>query len=153
IVTSGTENAGIGALRWKGYQAAITDNGLTLDKNLTAVTNDSFEIKAAYEAVKELLDTAEFTCVFAISDIMAMGAICAISERGLRVPEDISVVGFDGIELGAYYNPPLTTISFPAQKMAEGISEMLMSTLEDKAPTEHRVFKAQLVERRSFCAR
>ena len=70
-----------------------------------------FDFGSAYRATEKLLEKAkDMTAIFAMSDVMAIGAIRAIRDRGLLVPDDISVVGFDGIPMADYYNPKLTTV-------------------------------------------
>ena len=72
-----------------------------------------------------------------MSDVMAIGAMRALLDSGLRVPEDISVVGFDGLELGAYYIPKLTTIRQDAEQLARRGVELLLQALEEESPARH----------------
>lgn len=89
-----------------------------------------FSISQGYEAMGRLMDKMpDLTAVFAMSDTMALGAMRAICDRGLRVPEDISVVGFDGIELGSYISPKLTTIRQDREVIAKRSVEILLSNL------------------------
>jgi len=70
------------------------------------------------------------TAVFAASDMLALGALAAAREKGLRVPEDISVAGFDDIDFAAFSDPPLTTVRVPASQMGETAVEVLMEMIE-----------------------
>ncbi|MBQ7796589.1 MAG: LacI family DNA-binding transcriptional regulator [Lachnospiraceae bacterium] len=89
-----------------------------------------FSISQGYEAMERLMDKMpDLTAVFAMSDTMALGAIRAIRDRGLRVPEDISVVGFDGIELGNYMSPKLTTIRQDREIIARRSVEILLGNI------------------------
>jgi LacI family transcriptional regulator len=93
----------------------------------------------------------ETTAVFAGNDTMAFGAIRALSEAGRRIPDDISVIGFDNIELAGIVNPPLTTIHQPKYEIGEAAVEILLRQAgkrERNAP-EHRLFGVHLVERQS----
>ncbi len=81
---------------------------------------------------------------------MAVGALCAIHEAGLRVPADISVIGFDNIPLSAYTVPRLTTIAQPAQELGRVAVNKLMGRLQNRAaPTSHERLPVTLVERDS----
>ena len=79
---------------------------------------------------KLLARDAGFTAVFCMSDIMAVGAMRALADAGLRVPQDISVLGFDGIELGQYAVPRLATVSQPQQEIADQSVALLLGQIE-----------------------
>lgn len=99
-----------------------------------------FAMSSGYHAAETLLtQMPEVTAIFAMSDVMAVGAIRAIRDRGLRVPEDISVVGFDGIDLGRYLSPQLTTIRQQRERIAGRSLEILLRCIESKAPAVHEV--------------
>ena len=85
------------------------------------------------------------SAVFAISDVMAIGAIRAIKDRGLRVPEDISVIGFDGIDIGKYTAPRLTTIRQHREEMATRGVEILLNSLNDEVAAVHEIEPFYLV--------
>ena len=83
-----------------------------------------------YENMKELLESGtNVTAVFAISDVLAIGACRAIKDAGLRIPEDISVVGYDGIDIGKYYNPSLTTLKQPVIEISRASSDLLFDMI------------------------
>jgi DNA-binding LacI/PurR family transcriptional regulator len=86
-----------------------------------------------YPFAKQLLARKEpFTALFAYNDISAIGSICAFQEAGLRVPDDVSVVGFDDIQSAAYLNPPLTTVRQPLLEMGEIAARTLLDRIEDR---------------------
>ena len=92
-----------------------------------------FTMESGYHAMKELLQkSSNITAVFAMSDVTAIGAIRAIRDSGLRVPEDISVIGFDGIELGQFMVPKLTTIQQPGVNIAERCVKILVQCIQKK---------------------
>jgi DNA-binding LacI/PurR family transcriptional regulator len=95
------------------------------------------------------------TAIFAASDTMAFGAIRALHEAGRSVPREISVIGFDDIELTGIVNPPLTTIHQPKYELGQAAVEILLRHADRKQPQapEHRVFEVRLVERQSCMAR
>jgi len=99
---------------------------------------------------KQLLSRGRFTALFAYNDILAIGAIRAIREAGLRVPEDISVVGFDDIREAAYQFPSLTTIHQPLRKMGEIAAETLVQRIEGRRDHPRQILiEPELVARES----
>ena len=84
------------------------------------------------------------TAIFAMSDVMAIGAIRAIRDRGLLVPDDISVVGFDGIPMADDYNPKLTTVRQRYQTMAQRSLEILFRTIDLKTKAVHEIIPFEL---------
>jgi len=97
----------------------------------------------------------EVTAIFAASDMMAFGVIRALMEAGRRIPEDVSVIGFDNVELSAIVNPPLTTIHQPKYEIGQAAVETLLRLAgrgEHQAP-EHHLFGVHLVERKSCMER
>lgn len=106
-----------------------------------------FAMSGGYQAMGRLLDKLPgLTAVFAMSDVQAVGAIRALHDRGLRVPEDISVMGFDGIELGGYLTPKLTTVRQDAERLAERGVEILFRHIEGNAPPVHERTSFQLIQ-------
>ena len=93
----------------------------------------------------------EISAGFAMSDVMAVGAIRAIREKGLRVPEDISVVGYDGIEMGQFLSPRLTTISQQQKALAQRSLEILLSAIRNDTVAVHEVTPFRLIEGESVC--
>ncbi len=91
------------------------------------------------------------TAVTCFNDLVAMGVLRALSELGLRVPEDVSVVGFDDVPAAAYLSTPLTTVRVPKREMGRRAAERLLALLEseEELPPEHLVLEAELVERAS----
>lgn len=105
-----------------------------------------FSISQGYEAMEHLMDRLQdLTAVFAMSDTMALGAIRAIRDRGLRVPEDISVVGFDGIELGSYLTPKLTTIRQDRETIAARSVEILLDNISEGTGAVYETVPFQII--------
>ncbi|MEG0579473.1 MAG: substrate-binding domain-containing protein, partial [Niameybacter sp.] len=102
------------------------------------------------ESAKVLLaNQPEITALFAISDIMAIGAGKAISDGGLKIGEDISLIGFDGLNIGEYYTPSLTTIKQPGTRMAEKSIDLLMELIEKNGSNQNIILETKLIERMS----
>ena len=96
-----------------------------------------------------LASNEEFTAVYCISDSMAIGASKAILDSGKRIPEDYSVVGFDGLDMTYYYNPSITTIRQPVEDMARETTKILFDLIIKKTKNRHKVFEGELIERDS----
>ena len=110
-----------------------------------------FSFDSAYRAMGRLVEKyPDVTAVFAMSDVTAIGAIRALRDRGYRVPEDISVIGFDGIALADYYNPKLTTIKQQYQILATRSVEILFGQIELKMDPVHELVPFELVNGESL---
>jgi DNA-binding LacI/PurR family transcriptional regulator len=120
--------------RLSGYKAVLDKNNIAIAEDLILVPEIS-SIKSGEEAMYTLIKSKERpTAVFVANDIMALGAINAAQENGLRVPEDISIVGFDDIPLAESFNPPLTTVKQPAYEKGVKATKMLIQYLEKSKP-------------------
>ena len=132
------------ALRLLGCQQAHLQRGLSFDPNRQAVAA-RFSLQGGYDAACRLLDrNPGITAIFAMADIMAIGALRAIQDRGLRVPEDISIVGYDGIEQSAYCIPRLTTVRQNAGRLAQRSVDILLQHTEGTEAV-HEIIPFQLV--------
>lgn len=121
-------------VRWKAICDAARTLDLTLSPKLTAqLEGDSPSPEPGYTATRTLLERGtRFTALFAFNDISAIGAIRALRERGLAVPEDVSVVGFDDIQSAAYQNPGLTTVRQPLREMGEIAAATVLQRINGK---------------------
>jgi LacI family transcriptional regulator len=123
--------------RWKAILEACHQLGIHNDpKLMIRLKGDKVTQDLGYVFAKKLLSANHrtFTALFAYNDSSALGAIRAINEAGLSVPEDISVLGFDDIESAAYSNPALTTVRQPLQKMGEIAARTLLNRIENSEP-------------------
>jgi DNA-binding LacI/PurR family transcriptional regulator len=120
-------------VRWETMNEAANKRGISLDPALTVqLQGDSPSPEVGYSAMKSLLAKGErFTAVFTFNDISAIGAIRALEEMGLRVPADVSVLGFDDIYAAAFHNPALTTIRQPLFEMGNLAARTLLERLSN----------------------
>lgn len=120
------------AVRFKAIRGAARVHGVRIDPNLIVqLEGDSPLPDLGRDVTRRLLASGRhFTALFAFNDISAIGAINALREAGLRVPEDVSVVGFDDIQSAAYQNPGLTTVRQPLQEMGEIAARTLVARVE-----------------------
>ena len=132
-----------------GYQKAMRDAGILIDDDLIIRTN--FQFEGGHRAAQQLLSLEDRpTAIFACNDLMAIGAMRAATDLGLRIPEDISIVGFDDIQMAQYACPQLTTIAQPMFDMGKRATEMLLERIRDvNIPQRKRVFEPKLVVRQS----
>jgi LacI family transcriptional regulator len=139
-----------GMERLLGGQQALASAGIPFDPGLTR--QGGWEIDEAYKTTSRLLkERRDFTAIVAGSDIMAIGALRAIHECGLRVPEDLSLAGFDNIEFGGYTVPSLTTSRQDYEAIGRGAVQRLLAIIEGKAehPPSPLIVPTQLVVRQS----
>jgi LacI family transcriptional regulator len=135
--------------RRDGYHDALINAGLPIDPEL--YVGGDFQELGGYLAMRALLARPEPpTAVFAASDVMALGAMRAVAEAGLRIPHDLALIGFDGIERGAISNPPLSTIAQPVAELGRQAVSMLLQRIDSPAaPPMHRYLPTELRIRES----
>jgi len=134
--------------RYQGY-IDVVQNESWFHEGLVAVGN--YEMKTSAEVTKDLLNKhPEIDGIFAGNDVMGVGAIKAVKQMGKRIPEDVSIIGFDGITLGEMIHPELTTIAQPIYDMGLLGARMLIKQIEKKplAQTFHE-FPIQLIQRQT----
>lgn len=152
IITATKNDTAVGAKRLAGYKRALSENGLEIDESLIGYSYEGvpeFSAENGYRAARDLLERTDFTALFCISDIMALGAYKAIAESGRSVPEDISVMGFDGIDLAGYFHPSLTTMVQPREKMARSAVRHIVRLIEGQEVEKEAFYDAKLIERDS----
>lgn len=133
--------------RYRGCEAMLQEAVLSTDPALQVDALSSEE--EGYQAAKALLARkVAFDAVFAASDLIAIGAIRALNEHGLRVPEDIAVVGFDDIAMARFATPPLTTVIQDTGRAGELLVDTLLRLVRDQ-PAESMMLPAKLVVRKS----
>lgn len=132
--------------RFEGGLCALKDHHIAFDRK-NQLSCSYFTMESGYHAMEELLDMSpDVTAVFAMSDVTAQGAIRAAKDRGLKVPEDISIIGFDGIEMGQYMVPKLTTIKQPSVCIAENCVNILFECITQNKPSVHMNVPFELLE-------
>jgi LacI family transcriptional regulator len=135
--------------RLDGYRERLKYHRIPYDEAL--VRYGDFNPESGYQQMKELLSIDELpSAVFVASDVVAIGAKAAIVEQGLKIPQDIALVGFDDVPLARYLDPPLTTVHLPASELATRASKMLIQIIQGEKPSEKQVLlESQLIVRQS----
>lgn len=140
-----------GNSRYIGCLQAFQEHGMVFHYDLQYEAT-TFSIEEGYRSMNRLLDKMpNVTAVFTVADVMAIGAIRAIKDRGLRVPEDISVIGFDGIDIGDYMIPRLTTIRQQRECIVAKSIEVLLNCIEQGAKARHIIAEFHLISGESVC--
>ena len=143
----------VGGGRLIGYKQSLVEHGIDVDERLIFYMKkdiEEFTAENGYAVTKEIIASgADFTAVFCVSDLTAMGAYRAIYDAGLKIPDDISVVGFDGIEFGDYMYPRITTMVQPSHEMAVESVRILLSLISGEEGIPDTIFKTELLTRDS----
>jgi DNA-binding LacI/PurR family transcriptional regulator len=118
--------------RFRGYKYALEESGTAL--NPKWIINAGWDVNRSYSRMSELLkeDSGEWpTAVFAASDMMAVSAMRAASERGLAIPQDIAFIGLDNIEVSQFTTPPLSTVHIPKYEIGEMAAKVLADRIKE----------------------
>ena len=120
--------------RQRGYEAALSEAGIELDPHL--MVPGFFHEESGVQAMEQLLGRRHrFTAVFAANDQMALGACLALHRRGLKVPQDVSVMGFDDLAASRYFLPPLSTVHHPAYELGQIAARTMLQLLARERPS------------------
>jgi DNA-binding LacI/PurR family transcriptional regulator len=139
----------VSTLRENGYRTAHQKAGLTVDESL--IIHCDFKQEAAYRATIELLNGTHPDAIFTVSDRLALGAMVALKEKGLRIPEDVAIVGFNDEPIMNLMTPKLSSVAQPAFEMGRRTARLFIEHIhaEGKPDVETIVLKPQLVIRES----
>ncbi len=151
-IFGGSRNQGDGlADRYIGAREACEQAGVPFDE--TRYVETRFSLEDAYNAARNFFATrSDTTAVFAMSDMVAMGVIRALKDISRRVPEDVSVVGFDGVEMGKYFIPSLSTIVQPQEEIARQSVDVLLDMMEKDGSARHLTVTAAPLLRESIAS-
>lgn len=140
----------VGVERRKGFQAALDFNKIKVNEDYIAIGD--FSLISGYKAMKIIneANTKLPTAIFAATDYMAIGAMSYLFEIGIKVPEDISFIGFDNVNVAEFYNPPLTTIHSDKKTVGNKAATLLLSILNNEEPDIKKYIASyELIERQS----
>jgi DNA-binding LacI/PurR family transcriptional regulator len=149
IITCGLELPSLDQC-YQGYTRAMQEHALPQDPRLVSEVED-FTFESGYKAAKRLLDEPRApSAIFAGGDLLAIGAMRAIRDRGMRIPADVAIIGYTDIEIATYAEPPLTTVSAPAYQLGATGMEMLRRLIDgEQVETPRVTLPTKLVIRRS----
>lgn len=153
MLAASRKDESIGRLRLNGYRKALAGHGISYDESLVRWSKAGlppYSMENGYTLAKELLESGtDFTCIFAVSDTVAIGASKALFDAGKRIPEDCCVAGFDGLDMAAYYEPSITTIRQPRREMAETSIRLLFDLIHQRPVQKQFVLEAELIKGKS----
>jgi DNA-binding LacI/PurR family transcriptional regulator len=138
------------SLREMGYRSALQANGIPIDEKL--ILNGEFERDIAYEAMNDFLGNGKpiaFDAVFTGDDDAAIGVLKALHKHGLKVPEEVAVIGFDDLGFAPFLNPPLTTVRAPTETVGRMAAERLFAILENQPANQTVILPTEIIYRRS----
>lgn len=142
-----------GENRLLGYRMALQENGIRYDPALVE-RSEGYTYEKGYRCMQRMLErNVELTAVFAASDHIAMGCIRALWDKGLRVPEDVSVIGFDNLSITSYAIPPVTTVDQPRYEMGRLAAEKICQILDGQAVEERHFMLGHSIVQRGSTAR
>jgi LacI family transcriptional regulator, galactose operon repressor len=149
---AGKPTVSTGVMRRRGYLAALAERGLTADPRL--VIESGYTEEGGTQAAERLLALDDRpTAIFAVTDMTAVGAFGAARRMGLRVPEDIAIVGYNDIPLASRMMPALTTVRVPIHEFGSAAARVLLDQIDSGQPTRRRViFNPELIVRGSTVA-
>ena len=151
FITSRDE--GLGRCHLNGYKRSLEKNGLEYDEKLIIRLKPGkriYTIENGYNCTCELLKSGvDFSCIYAISDTLAVGACRAIIDSGKRVPEDYCVAGADGQDIAEYYHPSITTLKYPRVETALQSVRTLFDLIDRKKVVKRQILSGTLIERES----
>ncbi|EGT3615548.1 LacI family transcriptional regulator [Clostridium perfringens] len=148
ILLGEKNDVGISGLRLEGYRKALEENDIPYSEDNVFIGD--YDYSGAYKVTKEIINNRkDITAIFSISDIMAVGAAKSVIDQGLQVGEDISIIGFDGMDISKYYNPGITTVKQPKKHMANNSIDLLLALLAKKEEHKHIIFETKIIERES----
>lgn len=147
-IISGPEEYVVSRDRVEGYRRALLENGLNFNSTLVRYTDFNYE--GGYESARALLSENKIDAIFAIDDMIAFGALRAVQETNLNIPEDLAIVGFNDDPMVAYVKPALTTVRIPISRMGREAAKMLIRIITDKSYSgEEIIVPTELIKRDS----
>lgn len=139
-----------GVERKRGFEESMKENGLVVDETILA--EGDFTLESGYRSMKKIHESCGTlpSAFFVATDYMAMGAMHYLEEMNIKVPEEISIIGFDDISVSAYYNPPLTTIRTDKKAIGQIAAANLLRLIKSESLDRNKtVVNSVLVERKS----
>ena len=148
ILSEGSENPSIVRLRLEGYIQALKDNGIEVDDKLIRLVDKRiYSMENGYTTTKALIESGvKFTALYCISDVLAVGALRAFADAGIKVPEDVSVAGFDGQDISRFCIPRLTTVRQPLEDISKETMRLLFDIIDGESGHRHISFPGELIE-------
>lgn len=151
IATISSRNSYISTVqRMDAYKAAMADSGIAVPKSYIAYADGDYSFKSGKKAAMKLLSLKDRpTAVFCISDTLALGTVSAALELGIKIPEELTVTGFDDVDDTTMFHPYITTVKQPCYKLGEKAMKLLYDRIQKKEEKNHLILSYQFVIRES----
>jgi LacI family transcriptional regulator len=133
--------------RLDGYRAALAGAGIVEDP--ARIATGDFDAPSGHAAMDNLLAATDIDAVFVARDVVALGAISALRDAGRRIPDDVSVVGFDDIPLAVFFDPPLPTVRLPAFELGQAAGQAILDRIAEQAAPSRTLLPTELIVRAS----
>lgn len=149
MITNAPLNYTASKFRLLGYKKALLENSIAYDEKLIGIGN--FTPQSGFEVMQKLLSLKKLpTAVFVASDVVAFGVMGAIREKGMKIPQDMALAGFDNVNLSKYVDPPLTTVNLPGFDIGKNVANLLINIIEKNENKNKKIIlEAHMVIRRS----
>jgi len=149
IITNAPLNYTASKFRLLGYKKALRENSIAYDEKLIGIGN--FTPQSGFEVMQKLLSLKKLpTAVFVASDVVAFGVMDAIKKKGMKIPQDIALAGFDNVSLSEYVDPPLTTVNLPGFDIGKNVANLLIDIIEKNENKNKKIIlEAHMVIRKS----
>lgn len=145
---TGHMNNPTGIARLNGYKNALKSASLPFQESL--LKNGHYDMKSGYQACQSLLkEKTSFTAIIAFNDCMALGALRALTEAGINVPEQVSIIGIDDDPVSEFFTPRLTTVKLPIVEMTKQAIELAITLCDESKPTHSYQYQGELIQRES----
>ncbi|MEL0629559.1 LacI family DNA-binding transcriptional regulator [Psychromonas aquatilis] len=145
---TGHMNNPTGIARLNGYKNALKSASIPFQKSL--LKNGHYDMKSGYQACQSLLkEKSNFTAIIAFNDCMALGALRALTEAGINVPEQVSIIGIDDDPVSEFFTPRLTTVKLPIVEMTKQAVELAITLCDESKPTHSYQYQGELIQRES----
>ncbi len=147
ILSEGSDKPSVVKLRLDGYIEALKANNIEVNENLIrCVDKKIYSMENGYKTTKALIESGEeFTALYCISDVLAVGALRAFADAGIRVPQDVSVAGFDGQDIANYCIPRLTTLKQPLEDISRRTMKLIFDIIDGESGHRHITFPGELI--------
>lgn len=135
-------------IRVEAFRDCLREYGINFDDD--SIIYGDYTLEHGYQSVMEMVDVKKYTALLCGDDMVAFGAIAALKQRGVRVPEEMAVIGFDNVPLSAFFDPTLTTVNYPMREMGSKAFELLYERIKKRRKrAQHLLLSANLVVRQS----
>lgn len=149
MITGRKEDKIAGLPRIEGYKKALKDYGIPFDENRIAY-GDAFGFSTGITFMEELLEKApDTTAVFAASDEIAIGAMSVANKYNIKIPDDLSIIGYDNLKIAEMTVPPLTTIGQPLYEIGKNSANLIVKMIDTKETVESKIISHQIIERQT----